>query len=45
MRLDAYLIFDGDCRQALEFYHRCLGGELTVMDYSHPNVASQTPEH
>ncbi|MFS8112722.1 VOC family protein [Rhizobium jaguaris] len=45
MRLNAYLIFDGDCRQAMEFYHQCLGGELTVMDYSHPDVASHTPAH
>lgn len=23
-----YLTFNGNCRQAMEFYHRCLGGEL-----------------
>ncbi len=28
--LTPYLLFDGDCRQAMEFYESCLGGELTV---------------
>jgi PhnB protein len=25
-----FLLFDGDCAEAMAFYHRCLGGELTV---------------
>lgn len=29
--LRAYLLFPGNCRQAMEFYKACLGGELTVM--------------
>ena len=28
-----YLFFDGDCRQAMEFYKSCFGGELNVMGY------------
>lgn len=28
-----YLTFDGDCREAMEFYQRCLGGELNVMTF------------
>ena len=28
--LTAYLLFDGTCRQAMEFYKSCLGGELAL---------------
>jgi PhnB protein len=28
--LTAYLLFDGTCRQAMEFYQSCFGGELTT---------------
>lgn len=31
MLLNTYLIFDGDCRSAFEFYRRCLGGEIVAM--------------
>lgn len=29
--LTPYLLFDGTCQQAMEFYKSCFGGELTVM--------------
>jgi len=29
-----YLNFDGNCRQAMEFYKKCLGGELYTMPFS-----------
>ncbi|MGA2196922.1 MAG: VOC family protein [Bryobacteraceae bacterium] len=29
-----YLNFDGNCRQAMEFYQRCFGAELFLMRYS-----------
>jgi len=29
-----YLNFDGNCRQAMKFYERCLGGELHMMPFS-----------
>ncbi|SPE39931.1 conserved hypothetical protein [Candidatus Sulfopaludibacter sp. SbA3] len=29
-----YLNFDGNCRQAMEFYAKCLGGELQLMPFS-----------
>jgi len=32
--INTYLVFDGDCRQAMEFYKRCLGGELFLMPVS-----------
>jgi PhnB protein len=32
--VNTYLVFEGNCRQAMEFYKKCLGGELYMMDYS-----------
>jgi len=29
MVLSTYLLFNGDCKQAMEFYKSCFGGELT----------------
>ena len=29
--LTPYLLFDGNCHQAMEFYKSCFGGELTFM--------------
>lgn len=29
--LTPYLLFDGNCRQAMEFYRTCFGGELTAI--------------
>jgi PhnB protein len=29
--LTPYLLFDGNCRQAMEFYKTCFGGELSVV--------------
>lgn len=29
-----YLIFNGNCRQAMEFYKKCLGGELHQMTFA-----------
>src|ERR1700751_5262269 len=28
--LTPYLLFDGHCKQAMEFYNSCFGGELTI---------------
>jgi PhnB protein len=33
-----YLNFDGNCRQAMEFYARCLEGELSIMAFSEANI-------
>jgi PhnB protein len=32
--LTTYLNFDGNCRDAMKFYERCLGGELHMMPFS-----------
>jgi PhnB protein len=31
MRANAYLTFDGSCREAFGFYERCLGGRIVAM--------------
>lgn len=31
--LNPYLMFDHNCRAAMEFYHSCLGGELKISSY------------
>jgi PhnB protein len=45
-----YLIFDGNCREAMTFYQKCLGGELQVMPFSeapgeHPPEAKDRTMH
>ena len=46
MEISPYLIFDGDCRQAFEFYHKCLGGEIVaMMDHGIPEMAEHVPAH
>ena len=32
--LVTYLNFDGNCRDAMKFYERCLGGELHMMPFA-----------
>jgi PhnB protein len=32
--INAYLNFDGNCREAMSFYQRCFGAELQVMLFS-----------
>ena len=45
--LNPYLQFDGKAREAMEFYHRVLGGELSVLTFgegmgeTHPELASK----
>src|SRR6478672_8856856 len=32
--LTTYLIFDGNCREAMQFYQKCFGGDLQMMPFS-----------
>jgi PhnB protein len=32
--INAYLTFNGTCRQAMQFYQSCLGGDLQAMPFS-----------
>jgi len=39
-----YLNFDGNCRQAMRFYERCFGGELSLMPFSEMQGGNFPPE-
>jgi PhnB protein len=38
-----FLLFDGCCAEAMEFYKSCLGGELTLTKVGETPVKAQTP--
>jgi PhnB protein len=42
-QVDAYLIFDGTCAEAMRFYERTLGGKLTLLTHADSPIAAQTP--
>lgn len=43
-QLDAYLVFNGNCADAMRFYERKLGGKLEVlMTHAESPIAAQTP--
>ena len=39
--LDAYLIFNGNCAEAMRFYERTLGGNLQMMTHAESPMAGQ----
>ena len=41
--LTPYLLFDGNCRQAMEFYRFCFGGELTATAVKDSPVKDRMP--
>jgi PhnB protein len=41
--LVAYLTFDGNCKEAMEFYTACLGGKLDLMTVGSSPMAAQMP--
>ena len=44
MNLNPYLNFNGDCRQAFEFYKAALGGEILMMStFADSPMADQAP--
>ncbi len=44
--LTPFLLFDGNCAEAMTFYQSCLGGELTLTKVSDTPMKDQTPpEH
>ncbi|MBS1682934.1 MAG: VOC family protein [Bacteroidetes bacterium] len=42
-KLNPYLTFNGQCREAMTFYQQCLGGELTIQKVSESPMAAQMP--
>ena len=43
-QIDAYLFFDGNCAEAMQFYAGILGGKLEVMKYKDGPPGSAPPE-
>jgi PhnB protein len=41
--LTPYLLFDGTCREAMEFYQSCFGGELTLTKVKDSPAKDQMP--
>jgi len=42
-KLNPYLTFSGNCRDAMNFYKQCLGGELSFIVVGESPVAGQVP--
>lgn len=39
-----YMNFNGNCREAMEFYHSILGGKLTMQTFEEANTGMPIPE-
>jgi PhnB protein len=39
-----FLLFDGNCAEAMTFYHNCLGGELTLTKLGDTPMKEQFPK-
>lgn len=44
-KVSTYLLFDGDCKSALEFYHEIFGGEIDMETAGNSPMAKQFPEN
>jgi PhnB protein len=43
LKTTPFLLFDGDCAEAMTFYHECLGGELTLLKLGDTPMKEQFP--
>lgn len=43
MGINIYLTFNGNCREAMEFYQRCLGGELKFQTIGNTPLVEKLP--
>lgn len=43
LRTTPFLLFDGNCAEAMTFYHQCLGGELTLTRLGDTPMKDQFP--
>jgi PhnB protein len=41
--INSYLTFNGNCREAMTFYKKCLGGELTLQTIGESPLADKMP--
>ncbi len=44
LRCTPFLLFDGNCAEAMTFYHQCLGGELTLTKLRDTPMKDQFPK-
>lgn len=44
MKINSYLAFDGNCREAMTFYKECLGGDLMLQPLEGSPMADKMPE-
>lgn len=43
VKLSPFLLFDGNCAEAMEFYRSCLGGELELLKVADTPMKAQIP--
>ncbi|MGC4102123.1 VOC family protein [Ferruginibacter sp.] len=43
-QINSYLTFNGNCRQAMQFYKECLGGELYFQTIGESPLSGKMPE-
>jgi PhnB protein len=43
-QINAYLTFEGNCREAMTFYHQCLGGDLEIIPFEGSPMADKMPK-
>jgi PhnB protein len=43
MNLTPFLLFDGNCAEAMAFYRSCLGGELTIVRLGDTPMGDEAP--
>ena len=41
--INSYLTFNGNCREAMTFYKKCLGGKLTLQTVGESSLAGKMP--
>ena len=44
LRCTPFLLFDGNCAEAMTFYHQCLGGDLTLSKLGDTPMKDQFPK-
>lgn len=44
IQMDAFLTFNGNCREAMMFYKACLGGELTLQTIGDSPLSEKMPK-
>ena len=43
MRCTPFLLFDGNCAEAMQFYYKCLGGKLTLTKLGDSPIKNMLP--